>query len=361
MSKALQELTESLPEPKSNKKEPTKLKLESKEDKFAALKNVEKLINKQFDTTNSLVRLGDREIIPVPSIATGLPTLDYILGTGLPIGRICEAYGAESGGKTTLALWLISEYQRQGHLCAFVDAEHSFDISWASKLGVDTENLFINQPDSGEEALTVVEEVIKTGTVGLIVIDSVSALVPQAELDGEMGSANIGLQARLMSQAMRKLRGIADENKCTLLFINQIREKVGVIYGSPEVTSGGRALKFYASVRLDLRRKEAIKDGDIIIGHTIKIKCTKNKVSTPFRETTIDLLYETGIDKFGNIVADAVAKGAIERSGAWYSLSGGDRLGQGIENVKQALLDDPALLKNIQEKIKIGLDKPQTV
>ena len=354
MSKALQELSEVLPQTKKETKE--KSKIDSKEDKFAALKEVERSINKQFNTTNSLVRLGDRIVAPVPSITTGLPTLDYILGTGLPIGRICEVYGAESGGKTTLALWLISEYQKQGHLCAFVDAEHSFDISWASKLGVNTTDLFVNQPDSGEEALTVVEEIVKTGAVELIVVDSVSALVPQAELDGDMGSSFMGLQARLMSQSMRKLRGIANENNCTLVFLNQIREKIGIVYGNPEVTSGGRALRFYASIRLDLRRKEAIKDGDTIIGHTIKIKCTKNKVSTPFRETTVDLFYETGIDQTGNILDHAIDSGVIAQKGAYFDFEG-ERVAHGKEALRSWLESNPTAFKKI---IGFGLDKPQT-
>jgi recombination protein RecA len=324
--------------------------LNTKEDKFAALKAVEKALNKQFDTTLSIVRLGDRVGIDVPSISTELPTLDYnVLGCGgIPRGRIIEVLGPESSGKTTLALHLIAmEQKNTENLCAIVDAEHAIDVNYAAKLGVNVDELLISQPSSGEEALEIVEALIDSSAVSLIVVDSVAALTPRAELDGEMGQANMGLQARLMSQACRKLVGKAAMRGVTVLFINQIRMKIAVMYGSPETTTGGVALKFYASVRLDVRRKDVIGPKEQPIGHVLKIKAIKNKCGCPMRETLVNLLYESGIDTFGDFVNYAVSLGAIHQSGAWYDFKG-ERLGQGLTNTAECV----RLNKELQTAIK---------
>ena len=362
MSKALQELSEALPETK-HKKETTAPTYTSTNDKFKALKDIEKSINKQFDTTMAVVRVGDKVDISIPSLPTDLPSLDFsVIGIGgFPAGRITELYGSESAGKTTLALHLLGREQKRGNLVAFIDVEHSLSLEFAQKLGVDIENLILSQPQSAEEALTIIEELVESKIVSLIVLDSVASLCPQVELEGDIGNSNMGVIARMMGQTLRKIRGICNINGVSVIFINQTRMKIGVVYGNPETTPGGMALKFFSSLRLDVRRKEVIKDGNDQIGHVIRIRAVKNKVSSPFKETEISLFYDTGLDILGDTVTYAVSKGAIERSGAWYSIAGGERLGQGIENVKQALLDDPALLKSVQEKIKIGLDKPQTM
>jgi recombination protein RecA len=324
--------------------------LNTKEEKFAALKAVEKALNKQFDTTGSLVRLGDKVGMVLPSTPTGLPTLDdYVLSCGgIPRGRIVEVYGPESSGKTTLALHIIACEQRDtDNLCAFVDAEHALDPTYAETLGVNVDELLVSQPDSGEDALETVEALVESRAVSVIVVDSVAALVPRAELDGEMGDSNMGLQARLMSQAMRKLIGKAAVNGVTVIFINQLRDKIGVMFGSPETTTGGKALKFYASIRLDVRRKEAIGPKEKPIGHVIKIKAVKNKVGPPFRETTVNLMYGSGIDTFADFVGNAVALGAIHQSGAWYDFKG-ERLGQGLTNTAECV----RLNKELQAAIK---------
>jgi recombination protein RecA len=309
-------------------------------DKVAALKAVELALDKQFNTTHSLIRLGSRVGVKMPHIATGIISLDNeVFGIGgVPRGRVIEVYGPESAGKTTVTLEIIGAEQKNGGLCAFVDAEHALDPNYAHQLGVDVDNLWVSQPDNGEQALETVAALIESRAVTLIVVDSVAALVPQAELDGEMGDSHMGLQARLMSQAMRKLVGIAAVNGVTVIFINQLREKIGVMFGNPETTTGGRALKFYSSVRLDVRRapEGTIKVGDKIIGHKLRIKAAKNKVATPFRETIVNLIYGVGIDRIADLVNVGVDLGVIEKSGSWYSYKG-ERLGQGIEKIKDNL------------------------
>jgi len=309
-------------------------------DKVAALKAVELALDKQFNTTHSLIRLGSRVGVKMPHIATGIISLDNeVFGIGgVPRGRVIEVYGPESAGKTTVTLEIIGAEQKNGGLCAFVDAEHALDPNYAHQLGVDVDNLWVSQPDNGEQALETVAALIESRAVTLIVVDSVAALVTQAELDGEMGDSHMGLQARLMSQAMRKLVGIAAVNGVTVIFINQLREKIGVMFGNPETTTGGRALKFYSSVRLDVRRapEGTIKVGDKIIGHKLRIKAAKNKVATPFRETIVNLIYGVGIDRIADLVNVGVDLGVIEKSGSWYSYKG-ERLGQGIEKIKDNL------------------------
>ena len=327
--------------------------ISTKKDKFEVLAELNKKLNKQFDTKISLVRLGSKVGIRVPSISLNLPSLDEdVLGCGgLPRGRILELYGPESAGKTTLALHAVAcEQHATDNLCAYIDAEHSLDPTYASSLGVNVDELLISQPESGEQALTIAEELIDSGTVSLIVIDSVAALVPQAELDGEMGDSHMGLQARLMSQAMRKLRGKANVQGVTLLFINQLREKLGIMFGSPETTTGGRALKFYASIRLDVRRKEPLGPKESPIGHVLKIKCAKNKLGSPMRETLVNLVYGKGLDTFSDTISYAVKIGVIEKEGAWYSF-GKNRIAYGLENVIEKLKSDPELLEKIQKNI----------
>lgn len=315
----------------------------SKADKFEVLKALNKSLNKQFDANVSLALLGSKVGVRVPSISTNLPSLDedVLQCGGIPRGRIIEIFGPESAGKTTLALHLIAcEQQSTNNICAVVDAEHALDPTYADTLGVNVDELIISQPDSGEQALTIVEQLIDSRAVSLIVIDSVAALVPQAELDGEMGDSNMGLHARLMSQAMRKLRAKANTNAVTLIFINQIREKIGVMFGSPETTTGGRALKFFASVRLDVRRKDVIGPKENPIGHTLKVKAVKNKVGSPMRETFIDLLYGTGIDTFADTISYAVKIGVIEKDGASYSFQG-EKIGYGLDKAIANLRDNP--------------------
>jgi len=341
------------PASKKEKKEPEKEL--TKKDKFEILSDLNKTLNKQFDCKVSLVRMGDKVGVRVPSISTNLPSLDeeVIQSGGIPRGRIVEIFGPESAGKTTIALHIIAcEQETTSNICAFVDAEHSLDPTYASTLGVNVDDLWISQPDSGEQALTIVEQLIDSGAVSLIVIDSVAALVPQAELDGEMGDSNIGLAARLMSQAMRKLRGKASMKGVTLIFINQIREKIGVMFGSPETTTGGRALKFFASLRLDVRRKDPIGPKESPIGHTLKVKAVKNKMGSPMRETFINLLYGKGLDTFADTIAYAVKIGVIDKDGAWYSYKG-ERIGYGLETATENLRNNPEwfskILLTIQE------------
>ena len=309
-------------------------------------------IEKQFGK-GSIMRLGQRgEIAAVECIPTGAISIDYALGIGgMPRGRVVEVYGPESSGKTTLALQVIAEAQKAGGMAAFVDAEHALDAKYAQKLGVDLENLLVSQPDNGEQALEIVEVLIRSGGVDVVVVDSVAALVPKAEIEGEMGDAQMGLQARLMSQALRKLTGIVSKSKTTLIFINQLREKIGVMFGNPETTTGGRALKFYASVRIDIRRIASIKDGDQVIGGRTRVKVVKNKMAPPFREAEFDIMYGEGISREGDLLDLAVEKRIIEKSGAWFAY-GGDRLGQGRENAKQFLKENPDIRQIIEDRVR---------
>ena len=308
-------------------------------------------IEKQFGK-GSIMRLGDREISNTPSIPTGSISIDAALGVGgLPRGRVAEIFGPESSGKTTLALHVIAEAQKTGGMAAFVDAEHALDALYAKALGVDTDNLLVSQPDSGEQALEITEVLIRSAAVDVVVIDSVAALVPRAELDGEMGDAQMGLQARLMSQAMRKLTAITSKSNTCLVFINQIREKIGVMFGNPETTTGGRALKFYTSVRIDIRRIASIKDGDQIVGNRTRVKIVKNKVAPPFRQAEFDILYGHGISKEGDLLDLAVAQNIIEKSGAWYSY-GNERIGQGRENARRFLKENAKAASSIEAKVR---------
>jgi recombination protein RecA len=309
-------------------------------------------IEKQFGK-GSIMRLGQRgAIAPIESIPTGAISIDYALGIGgMPRGRVVEIYGPESSGKTTLALQVIAEAQKAGGMAAFVDAEHALDAQYAQKLGVDLENLLVSQPDHGEQALEIVEVLIRSGGVDVVVVDSVAALVPKAEIEGEMGEAQMGLQARLMSQALRKLTGVVSKSKTTLIFINQLREKIGVMFGNPETTTGGRALKFYASVRIDIRRIASIKDGDQVIGGRTRVKVVKNKVAPPFREAEFDIMYGEGISREGDLLDLAVEKRIVEKSGAWFAY-GGERLGQGRENAKQFMKENPDVRQAIEDRVR---------
>jgi len=316
----------------------------------AALANIEKKFGK-----GSIMRLGEREVSDIPAISTTSLSLDVALGIGgVPRGRILEIYGPESSGKTTLALHIVAEAQKAGGVAAYIDAEHAMDADYAGKLGVDIDQLLISQPDSGEQALEIAEALVRSNGVDVIVVDSVAALVPRAELDGEMGDSLPGLQARLMSQALRKLTAIVAQSNTCFIFINQIREKIGVMFGSPETTSGGRALKFYSSMRLDIRRIGALKDGDRVVGNRTRVKVAKNKVAPPFRECEFDIMYGEGISREGDVLDLAVAQRVIDKSGAWFSYKG-DRLGQGRENSKQSLKDNPDLLKKIEREVKVKL------
>src|SRR5438552_1624230 len=309
-------------------------------------------IEKQFGK-GSIMRLGSKDVIAqVPAISTGAVSLDYALGIGgMPRGRVIEIFGPESSGKTTLALQVIAEAQKTGGMAAFVDAEHALDAQYARKLGVDLDNLLVSQPDNGEQALEIVEVLVRSGGVDVVVVDSVAALVPRAEIEGEMGEAQMGLQARLMSQALRKLTGIVSKSKTCLIFINQLREKIGVMFGNPETTTGGRALKFYSSVRIDIRRIGAIKDGDVVVGGRTRVKIVKNKVAPPFREAEFDVMYGEGISREGDLLDLAVDRKIVEKSGTWFAFAG-ERLGQGRENVKQFLKDNPATFKSLEDKVR---------
>jgi len=309
-------------------------------------------IDRQFGK-GSVMRLGDnRAYDRIQAISTGSISLDAALGIGgVPRGRIVEIFGPEASGKTTLALHIIAEAQKVGGLAAFVDAEHALDAYYAKNLGVDTENLLISQPDTGEQALEITETLVRSGAIDVIVIDSVAALVPRAEIEGEMGDAQMGLQARLMSQAMRKLSGAISKSNTCVVFINQIREKIGVLFGNPETTTGGRALKFYSSIRIDIRRIASIKDRENIIGNRTRAKVVKNKVAPPFREAEFDIMYGTGISRVGDIIDVAVKNGIIEKSGTWFSY-GEERLGQGRENVKRFLKENPDIFNEIELKVR---------
>jgi recombination protein RecA len=315
-------------------------------------------IEKQFGK-GSIMRLGQKDAVAViASIPTGSISIDYALGVGgMPRGRVIEIYGPESSGKTTLALQVIAQAQAKGGMAAFVDAEHALDATYAAKLGVNLENLLVSQPDNGEQALEIVEVLIRSNSVDVVVVDSVAALVPKAEIEGEMGEAQMGLQARLMSQALRKLTGAVSKSNTCLIFINQLREKIGVMFGNPETTTGGRALKFYSSVRVDIRRIASIKDGDQVVGGRTRVKIVKNKLAPPFREAEFDIMYGEGISKEGDLLDLGVEKRIIEKSGTWFAY-GGERLGQGRENAKQFLKDNRDTFKAIEEKVRkeLGLN-----
>jgi recombination protein RecA len=320
-------------------------------DKEKSLNSTLLQIEKQFGK-GAIMRLGDdRGILDQGVISTGSMSVDLALGVGgVPRGRIVEIYGPESGGKTTLSLHVVAEAQRQGGVAAFIDAEHALDPNYAQALGVDTDNLLVSQPDTGEQALEIAELLIRSGAVDVVVIDSVAALVPRAEIEGEMGDSHVGLQARLMSQALRKLTGVLSKSRTTAIFINQVREKIGVLYGNPETTPGGRALKFYASVRMEVRRKGDVKVGGDKVGNQVRVKVTKNKVAPPFRETEIEILFGRGIDKLGDLLNVATDLEVVQKSGSWYGY-GETRLGQGKEKAAQFLLENPALLEEIQQTV----------
>ena len=337
--------------------------LDDQKERIKALDLAVVQIEKQFGK-GSIMRLGQRGPIgPVDSIPTGSISIDYALGIGgVPRGRVVEIFGPESSGKTTLALQVIAQVHKAGGMAAFVDAEHALDAAYAQKLGVDLDNLLVSQPDNGEQALEIVEVLIRSGGVDVVVVDSVAALVPKAEIEGEMGDAQMGLQARLMSQALRKLTGVVSKSKTTLIFINQLREKIGVMFGNPETTTGGRALKFYASVRIDIRRIASIKDGDQVVGGRTRVKIVKNKMAPPFREAEFDIMYGEGISKEGDLLDLAVEKRIIEKSGAWFAYAG-ERLGQGRENAKQFLKENPDIRQIIEDRVRkeLGLVRDQEV
>jgi recombination protein RecA len=320
-------------------------------------------IEKQFGK-GSILRLGSKDaIVPVSVISTGSISLDAALGVGgFPRGRVIEIFGPESSGKTTMALQVVAEAQKKGGIAAFIDVEHALDPTYARKLGVDVDNLLVSQPDYGEQALEITNTLVASGQIDVLVVDSVAALVPKAELEGEMGDSHMGLQARLMSQALRKLTGVVSKSRTCLIFINQIREKIGVMFGNPETTTGGRALKFYSSVRLDIRRIAAIKDGDAVIGNRTKVKVVKNKVASPFREAEFDIIYGEGVSKEGDLLDLGVAQNLVEKSGSWFSYKS-DRIGQGRENARQFLKDNPDVRQNIDTDLRklLGLVKPEPV
>jgi recombination protein RecA len=330
-------------------------------DRERALETALAQIERQFGK-GSVMRLGDEARAPIEVIPTGSIALDIALGVGgLPRGRVVEVYGPESSGKTTLTLHAVANAQKAGGIVAFIDAEHALDPDYAKKLGVDTDALLVSQPDTGEQALEITDMLIRSGAVDLIVIDSVAALVPRAEIEGEMGDSHVGLQARLMSQALRKITGALSQSKTTAIFINQLREKVGVMFGSPETTTGGRALKFYASVRLDIRRIETLKDGTEAVGNRTRVKVVKNKVASPFKQAEFDIIYGQGISREGGLIDMGVEQGFVRKAGAWYTYEG-DQLGQGKENARNFLRDNPELADEIENKIKeklgVGPRKP---
>jgi len=311
-------------------------------------------IEKQFGK-GSVIRLGGQPVQAVPAISTGSISVDFALGIGgFPRGRISEIFGPESSGKTTVALQVVAEAQKIGGMAAYIDVEHALDPVYARKLGVDVDNLLVSQPDYGEQALEITNALITSGSIDVLVVDSVAALVPKAELDGEMGDSFMGVHARLMSQAMRKLTAIVSKSNTCLIFINQIREKIGVMFGNPETTTGGRALKFYSSVRADIRRIAAIKDGDVVTGNRTKIKIVKNKMAPPFREAEFDIIYGEGISKEGDLIDLGVAQNLVEKSGAWYSYKG-ERIGQGRENARQFLKDNPEMFKKLDTELRKAL------
>lgn len=320
------------------------------EAKLKALGLAQEQINKQFGD-GAIRRLGDTTTVDVELISSGALSLDLALGGGYPKGRIIEIYGPESSGKTTLTLHAIAEVQKKGGTAAFIDAEHALDPAYARRVGVDTDNLLVSQPDNGEQALEIVETLVRSNAVDLVVVDSVAALVPQAEIEGEMGDSHMGLQARLMSQALRKLTGIINKSKTIVVFINQIRMKIGVMFGNPETTTGGNALKFYASVRMDIRRTGQIKSGEDIIGNRTKVKIVKNKIAPPFRAAEFDIMYNEGISRTGDVLDLAVVHGIVGKSGAWFDYADG-KIGQGREAAKQYLAENPKVLEEIESKVR---------
>src|ERR1700704_4943945 len=333
--------------------------VDEKQEKARAIDLALSQIEKQFGK-GSIMRLGNKEaIVPISVISTGSISFDVALGVGgFPRGRVVEIFGPESSGKTTIALQVIAEAQKAGGMAAFIDAEHALDPLYAKKLGVDVDNLLVSQPDYGEQAIEIAEALVHSNAIDVLVGDSVAALVPKAELDGEMGDSHMGLQARLMSKAMRRLTGIVSKSRTCLIFINQIREKIGVMFGNPETTTGGRALKFYSSVRVDIRRIAAIKDGDVVTGNRTKVKVVKNKLAPPFREAEFDIIYGEGISKEGDLIDLGVAHNVVEKSGAWYGYKG-ERIGQGRENPRQFLKDNPDVKKKIDTELRkhLGLTK----
>jgi len=332
---------------------------DSRSDRLKAVDTALTQIERQFGK-GSIMRLGQRETFAIESISTGSISIDHAIGIGgLPCGRVVEIFGPESSGKTTLALSVVAQAQKRGGIAAYIDAEHALDAEYARKLGVDIDNMLVSQPDSGEQALEIAEMLVRSNAVDVVVIDSVAALVPRAELEGEMGDSHVGLQARLMSQALRKLTAIVAKSRTCLIFINQIREKIGVMFGNPETTTGGRALKFYASVRIDIRRIASLKEGEEVIGSRAKVKIVKNKVAAPFRQAEFDIEYSEGISKTGEIVDLGVEHKLVVKSGAWYAY-GDMRLGQGRENAKQFLRDNPDLASEVELKLreKLGMPMP---
>jgi len=332
-------------------------------DRDRAVEQAISQIEKQFGR-GSIMKMGEEKVLDIPAISTGSLALDLALGIGgVPKGRVVEIYGPESSGKTTLALHIAAESQAQGGMVAFIDAEHALDVNYARKLGVDVDNLLVSQPDTGEQALDIAEILVRSGAIDVLIIDSVAALVPRAELEGEMGDQHLGLQARLMSQALRKLTATISKSMTCVIFINQIRMKIGVMFGSPETTTGGNALKFYASQRLDIRRIAAIKDGEQVIGSRTRVKVVKNKIAPPFKEAEFDIIFGTGISKEGDILDLAVSSGLVEKSGAWYSYDG-ERLGQGRENARKLLAENMDVREKIavavKEKIGLKKTKPES-
>ena len=326
-------------------------------DKMKAIESAMGQIEKQFGK-GSIMKLGEHSSLNVDAISTGSLDLDIALGIGgVPRGRIIEIYGPESSGKTTVALHISAEAQKRGGAVAFIDAEHALDPSYARNVGVDTENLIVSQPDTGEQGLEITEALVRSGAIDVVVVDSVAALVPRAEIEGEMGDSHVGLQARLMSQALRKLTGTINKSNCIVIFINQLREKVGVMFGNPETTTGGRALKFYSSIRMDVRRIDSIKQGDEILGNRTRVKIMKNKVAPPFKVAEFDIMYNEGISKVGNIVDVGVKESIVQKSGAWFSYND-IRLGQGRENAKQYLRENPEIALEIENQIRSKYDLP---
>ena len=326
-----------------------------KDAKLKALKLTMDRMDKAYGK-GTVMKMGDAPVVEVDSIPTGSLTLDVALGVGgYPTGRVVEIYGPESSGKTTLTLHAIAECQRKGGIAAFIDAEHAFDRSYAEKLGINTDDLIISQPDNGEQALEIADNLVRSGAVDILIIDSVAALTPKAEIEGEMGDSRMGLQARLMSQALRKLTGTISKTNCCVIFINQLREKIGVMFGNPETTTGGNALKFYASIRVDIRRSTQIKDGDRVMGNRTRVKVVKNKVAPPFRTAEFDIMYGLGISKAGELIDLGVEHDILTKSGSWFSY-GETRLGQGRDTVKQLFIDNPELAEEVEAKIRAVID-----
>ena len=325
-----------------------------KDAKLKALKLTMDRMDKAYGK-GTVMKMGDAPVIEVEAVPTGSLTMDLALGVGgYPKGRVVEIYGPESSGKTTLTLHAIAEAQKKGGIAAFIDAEHAFDRFYAEKLGVNTDELIVSQPDNGEQALEIADNLVRSGAIDILIIDSVAALTPKAEIEGEMGDARVGLQARLMSQALRKLTGTISKTNCTVIFINQLREKIGVMFGNPETTTGGNALKFYSSVRIDIRRSTQIKDGEKVIGNRTRVKVVKNKVAPPFRTAEFDIMYGEGISKAGELIDLGVEHNILTKSGSWFSY-GETRLGQGRDTVKQLFIDNPELAEEVEEKIKAAL------